>query len=84
MVARDRPWQRALRGHGLEGVDDAASGQRHIGLQSYTLATPLIDDRQHAERPARGELVMYDVHAPALMAPARRRYDTAGRLTRFL
>ena len=36
-----------MRGDSFQGVDDALPGERHVGLQQHTLATPLIDHRQH-------------------------------------
>ena len=50
---------------------DASAGKRKACLQHRTLATPLIDDREHARRASIEELIVHEVHAPPLMPRGR-------------
>src|SRR4051812_37795902 len=72
VIDGDRFRQRATRRQRLERSDDALAGQGDVGLHQHTLATPLIDDGQYPKRPAGDELVVHEVHAPRLIAAARR------------
>ena len=46
-------------------------GHARRRLQDRTLATPLIDDGQHAKGPAIGQRIVHEVHAPPLRRPRR-------------
>lgn len=66
MVHRDRPRRRAGLADAVEGRGDVGSGDPLDHLLQRTLATALIDDREHTERPAVGPLIVHKVYAPAL------------------
>ena len=66
---------RAMR-RPVQGVDDARPVRRSWPPE-HTLATPLIDHRQHPKRAAVEHLVVDKVHAPVLIRPGRRRRRAA-------
>lgn len=73
----DRPRRGAGTAHAVEGRRHVAAGNPMDYLSQGTLATPLIDDREHATHPAVGELLVHEVHAPALLRPRARRHGPA-------
>ena len=72
VVDCDRLRERTPRGQGLQGLNNALSGQGHIGLHQHTLTTPLINHGEDPKRASGGQLVMHEVHAPGLIAPSGR------------
>ena len=52
------------------------SRAREVLLNQWTLATKLIDHREHAKWPAVEQRIMHDIHAPALAMHSRLGYGT--------
>src|SRR6266849_4450830 len=66
-----RAWGCRRPEHAIQRRADRHAGHARGDLQDRTLATPLIDHSQDPKRPAIGQRVMHEVHAPALAGPGR-------------
>lgn len=67
VVDGDRDGKTSGGGEFLEDLDDGGSADGGIDMDGQTLTGEVIDDVQAAEAAADGELVMDEVHAPALV-----------------
>ena len=67
VVHGDGSRQPAREGKFLEGLDDGGPADGGVDVDGQTLAGEVIDDVQAAEAASTGELVMNEVHAPALV-----------------
>src|SRR5262249_42749354 len=69
VIDGDRARDRAAAEDSIEG--DGHGAARHGGgdLQQWTLATPLVDYREHPELPSVGQRIVDEIHAPALPGP---------------
>ena len=70
MVNGNRCWRGALCDRAIGRRCDVLATEREAWLNQGALATKLIDDRQHPERPAIEQLIMDKIHAPALVRAA--------------
>ena len=77
MIDGDRPQAVGAWQHAIEGHPDGVPRHRGGHLQDRTLTTPVIDRRQDAKRPAVGQGVVDEVHAPALAGAGRHRRGAA-------
>ena len=63
----------------FELAHDVGHRQRETHFRQRTLATPLIDHGQHPKRPAVDQVVVDEIHAPALALAGRHRSRLAMR-----
>lgn len=65
--------------NGLEELDcDVTGTQRCADFHRDALAREIVDDREHTNDAAVGELVVHEVHAPALDGSRRQRHRPTG------
>jgi hypothetical protein len=77
MIDRQRDRQRAIRQPSISGSCELVPRHREIELNQRTLATEPIDSGEHPERLLVEQLVIYEVHTPALIRCRRRLHRTA-------
>jgi hypothetical protein len=64
-------------GHADQRLDDAGARQRRVDVTCQRLAAELVHDVEDAKGPARGQLVLHEIHRPTLIDAYRR--DDRGR-----
>ena len=69
MIGNDHAWLAASGDQVRQLTSNAATGDRRVGDRGQAFARHVIDDVEHSEASAAGELVVHEVQRPARVCP---------------
>src|SRR4030095_15162299 len=77
VIDRDRQRSSSAINDPIQSGYDVTPAEAEARLYQRRLATKLIDDREHAKWPSIEQLIMDEIHAPALMRTLRLRHHAS-------